>query len=175
MSVKLEDVHEKGKRYDWSFDYARPDPKFPTRYIIPPKGKDPFRVMMRGYAAMETEKDNRVYGALDANVRYHNANVAEPRWVEAMKFAIPCFTDAEYQAVTGAGFLIASVKNQELRQGFAGADARRGPAHPARGGAAQVLPEELPRPGRVRHRPAGAGQPSRSARSTGVVPALQHR
>ena len=119
MAPKLEAVHAKGKRYDWGFDYARPDPKFPTRYIIPPNGKDPFRIMMRGYAAMETEKDNRVYGGLDADVRYRNANVAEPRFMEAMKFAVPAFTDAEYQAVTGAGFLVASVKNQEMRQGFA--------------------------------------------------------
>ena len=119
MAPKLEAVHAKGKRYDWGFDYARPDPKFPTRYIIPPNGKDPFRIMMRGYAAMETEKDNRVYGGLDSDVRYRNANVAEPRFMEAMKFAVPAFTDAEYQAVTGAGFLVASVKNQEMRQGFA--------------------------------------------------------
>ncbi len=119
MAPKLETVHAKGKRYDWGFDYARPDPKFPTRYIIPPNGKDPFRIMMRGYASMEAEKDNRVYGGLDSDVRYRNANVAEPRFMEAMKFAVPAFTDAEYQAVTGAGFLVASVKNQEMRQGFA--------------------------------------------------------
>jgi methane monooxygenase component A alpha chain/propane monooxygenase large subunit len=120
MAPKLEVVHEKSKRYDWHMDYARPQAKFPTRYIIPPKGKDPFRVMLRDYARMETEKDNRVLGGLDTNVRYRNANVAEPRWIEAMKFAVPAFTDAEYQAVTGAGFLISSVKNQELRQGYLG-------------------------------------------------------
>ena len=119
MTPKLEQVHEKSKRYDWGFDYARPNPKFPTRYLIPPTGKDPFRHLVRDYVRMESEKDNRVYGALDADVRYRNANLAEPRWVEAMKFAVPCFTDAEYQAVTGAGFLIASVQNQELRQGYA--------------------------------------------------------
>jgi alkene monooxygenase alpha subunit len=119
VAPKLEVVHEKGKRYDWGFDYARPDPKYPSRYIIPPNGKDPFRIMMRGYASMEAEKDDRVYGGLDSDVRYRNANVAEPRFMEAMKFAVPAFTDAEYQAVTGAGFLVASVKNQEMRQGFA--------------------------------------------------------
>jgi hypothetical protein len=42
MAPKLEQVHEKSKRYDWGFDYATPDAKFPTRYLIPPKGKDPF-------------------------------------------------------------------------------------------------------------------------------------
>ncbi|WP_239591536.1 methane monooxygenase [Mycolicibacterium tusciae] len=119
-SPKLEVVHEKSKRYDWGFDYARPDPKFPTRYIIPPKGKDPFRSMLRGYAAMESEKDNRVYGGLDSNVRYRNATTAEPRFIEGMKFGIPSLTDAEYQAACGSGFLIASMKNQELRQGYAG-------------------------------------------------------
>ena len=82
MAPKLEVVHEKSKRYDWHMDYARPQAKFPTRYIIPPKGKDPFRVMLRDYARMETEKDNRVLGGLDSDVRYRNANLAEPRWIE---------------------------------------------------------------------------------------------
>jgi alkene monooxygenase alpha subunit len=119
MAPMLEQAHEKSKKYDWGFSYAQPNPKFPTRYIIPPTGKDPFRSLIRDYVRMETEKDNRVYGALDADVRYRNANRAEPRWIEGQKFAVPCFTDAEYQAVTGAGFLITSVKNQELRQGYA--------------------------------------------------------
>ena len=61
-----------------------------------------------------------MHGALDADVRYKNADFAEPRWVEGMKFAVPAFTDAEYQAVKGAGFLISCVQNQELRQGYAG-------------------------------------------------------
>ena len=39
MAPKLEVVHAKGKRYDWGFDYARPDPKYPTRYIIPAEGQ----------------------------------------------------------------------------------------------------------------------------------------
>lgn len=116
----LEEVHEKSKQYDWGFDYADQMPKYPTRYLMPPKGKDPFRHLIRDYTRMETEKDDRVFGGLNANVRYHNADVAEPRWVEAMKFAVPAFTDAEYQAIKGAGFLIHSVQNQELRQGYAG-------------------------------------------------------
>lgn len=119
MAATLEQVHEKGKGYDWGFDYATPDPKYPTRYIMPPKGKDPFRVLVRDYMKMEAEKDDRVFGGLDANTRYKNADVAEPRWVEALKWAVPAFTDAEYQAIKGAGFLVSSVKNQELRQGFA--------------------------------------------------------
>ena len=78
MAPKLETVHAKGKRYDWGFDYACPDPKFATRYIIPPNGKDPFRIMMRGYASMETEKDNRVYGGLDSDVRYGTRTSPSP-------------------------------------------------------------------------------------------------
>src|SRR5215510_2213953 len=105
---KLEDVHDKSKRYDWGFDYAIPDPRYKTRYLIPPKGKDPFRVLLRDYMAMESEKDARVFGALDADVRYKTADFAEPRWVEGMKFVVPAFTDAEYQAVKGAGFLWAA-------------------------------------------------------------------
>ena len=118
--ARLDDIHEKSKRYDWDFDYAQRLPRYPTRYLIAPRGPDPSRLLIRDYMAMEAEKDHAVLGALEADTRFRNANHAEPRWIEAMKFAMPAFADAEYQGVKGAGFLISAVQNQELRQGYAG-------------------------------------------------------
>ena len=39
MAPKLEVVHAKGKRYDWGFDYARPDPKFPPATSFPRRAR----------------------------------------------------------------------------------------------------------------------------------------
>jgi methane monooxygenase component A alpha chain/propane monooxygenase large subunit len=115
-----DDIHEKIKRYHWDFDYAPDQPRYPTRYLLPPRCADPFRLLLRDYVAMEAEKDHRVLGALDADVRYRTANHAEPRWIEGMKFAVPALTDAEYQGVKGAGLLISALRSPELRQGYAG-------------------------------------------------------
>lgn len=117
--LRADEIHDKSKRYHWDFDYAEVLPRYPTRYRVPPCGMDPFRLLIRDYMAMAADKDHRVLGALDADVRYKNANHAEPRWIEAMKFALPALTDAEYQGVKGAGLLVAAVENQELRQGYA--------------------------------------------------------
>ena len=39
---------------------------FPTDYKITKAPKDPMRQVLRSYFPMQEEKDNRVYGALDA-------------------------------------------------------------------------------------------------------------
>ena len=119
MPPTLEQIHEKTKGYDWTPSYYSAPAPFESNYLIPPRGKDPFRHLLHDYAVMEREKDDRIFGALDAEVRFGSIEHASPRWVEALKFAIPAFVEGEYQAVKGAGLLIASVKNQELRQGYA--------------------------------------------------------
>ena len=124
MAPKLEAVHAKGKRYEMGFDYARPDPKFldPVHHPAEREGPVPDHdARLRRNGDREGQPGLRRAGRSTCGTA--NANVAEPRFMEAMKFAVPAFTDAEYQAVTGAGFLVASVKNQEMRQGFRGADA----------------------------------------------------
>lgn len=119
MAPTLEEIHERSKGYDWEPTYHRAPAPFPSQYRIPPRGKDPFRHLLHDYALMEREKDDRLYGALDAEVRFGSIERASPRWVEALKFAVPAFVEGEYQAVKGAGLLVASVANQELRQGYA--------------------------------------------------------
>lgn len=112
----LVDVHEKSKSYDW--DYPDPEPKYPSRFIIPKTGKDPFRMLVRDYVRMEEEKDARTYGFLDGALRMRVAERAEPRFMEALKLTLPDLTNAEFQAVSGVGMIARGIGNQELRQGY---------------------------------------------------------
>ncbi|MDQ2959430.1 MAG: methane monooxygenase [Candidatus Dormibacteraeota bacterium] len=118
MAATLEQVHDKAKDYDWTFTVGDQSPKHPTKYIIPPKGKDPFRMLVRDYMRMEAEKDDRTYGFLDAAVRMRTTDHADPRLMEVMKLTLPDFTIAEFEAVSACGGIIASTQNQEIRQGY---------------------------------------------------------
>jgi 1,2-phenylacetyl-CoA epoxidase catalytic subunit len=118
MSLSLEQIHDKTKSYDWPFTVGDARPKHPTKYIIPPKGKDPFRMLVRDYMKMEAEKDDRTHGFLDAAIRMRTTEKADPRLMEVMKLTLPDFTIAEFEAVSAAGGIIASVQNQEIRQGY---------------------------------------------------------
>ena len=119
MSSNLVAIHEKSKQYDWEATYVRTPIKYRSKYVIPKKGKDPFRMLVRDYMAMEAEKDDRVYGFYDGAVRMRLSDRMEPRHVECTKLVMDALKNAEYQAVGGAGFLITAMENQELRQGYA--------------------------------------------------------
>lgn len=118
MAKNLVEVHEKAKTYDWAFTVGDQRPKWPTRYLIPPKGKDPFRMLIRDYVKMEAEKDDRTHGFLDGALRMGMAEEIQPRFMECLKLTLPDLTNAEFQAVSATGGIIASVQNQELRQGY---------------------------------------------------------
>src|SRR2546428_10165088 len=116
MPFTLEQIHDKTKSYDWPFTVGDSRPKHPTKYIIPKKGRDPFRMLVRDYMKMEAEKDDRTYGFLDGLVRTGEAGRIEPRLQEAMKLVLPLLTNAEFQAVGACGMIISSIHNQEMRQ-----------------------------------------------------------
>jgi len=118
MARNLETVHAKAKSYDWQFTAGDQRPKFPTRYTIPATGKDPFRMLIRDYVKMEAEKDDRTHGFLDGVLRMGTAEQVQPRFMECMKLTLPGLTFAEFAAVAATGGIIASVQNQELRQGY---------------------------------------------------------
>ena len=111
-------MHAKAKSYDWQFTVGDQRPKFPTRYTIPATGKDPFRMLIRDYVKMEAEKDDRTHGFLDGVLRMGTAEQVQPRFMECMKLTLPGLTFAEFAAVAATGGIIASVQNQELRQGY---------------------------------------------------------
>ncbi len=111
--------HEKAKSFDWEPTYFHREARFPTKYKVPPRTKDPFKTLVREYVAMQEEKDSRQYGALeDALSRMNNAAQAEPRFMEALKPVLSFLGLAEYGAMTCASMLVDTVSNPELRQGY---------------------------------------------------------
>ncbi|GEL26901.1 methane monooxygenase [Pseudonocardia sulfidoxydans NBRC 16205] len=118
MSAPTTRIHDLTKDYVWNSTTAPPAAVFPTRYRVPERGRDPFKLLMRDYARMEVEKDNRVHQALDRAVQLRSSEQIEPRWVEGLKLLLPATAEAEYQAMKGAGLLISSIDNPELQQGY---------------------------------------------------------
>jgi methane monooxygenase component A alpha chain/propane monooxygenase large subunit len=111
-------LHEKSKSYDWEFTVGDRRPKFETKYAVPAKGKDPFRMLVRDYLRSEAEKDERTHGFLEGALRMGMAEKLEPRFNECLKLTLPDLTNAEFQAVSACGGIIAAVQNQEIRQGY---------------------------------------------------------
>ena len=73
----------------WTPSYVQEAMTFPTDYKISKVARDPMKQVLRSYFPMQEEKDNRVYGALDAALRGDMFRNVEPRWVEWMKGAKP--------------------------------------------------------------------------------------
>lgn len=118
MASTMVQLHEKSKAYDWDFTFAPQKPKYETKYKLPKKGKDPFRILIRDYMKMEAEKDDRTHGFIDGAIRTREFTQIQPRFMEAMKLLLPLLTNAEFQAVAACGMIISTVDSQELRQGF---------------------------------------------------------
>jgi Methane/Phenol/Toluene Hydroxylase len=118
MTKGLVEFHEKAKSYDWDFTLGDKSPKYKSKYTIPPKAKDPFRMLVRDYMKMEAEKDDRTYGFLEGALRMGMAEKIEPRFNESLKGTMPSLTNAEFQGVAACGGIISSVQNQEIRQGY---------------------------------------------------------
>lgn len=115
----LVDTHERVKDFDWEPTYGAKVDRYPTKYKIPTKTKDPFRHLIRDYLAMEQEKDDRQYGAMeDALARSGAAANAQERWMEILKPALPIVDFGEYAAMKSCGQLIDAIDNAELRQGY---------------------------------------------------------
>lgn len=115
----LVEAHDRVKDFDWEPSYATKQDRYPTKYKIPTKTKDPFRHLIRDYVSMEQEKDDRQYGAMeDALARSGAPARAERRWTEILKPALSIVNFGEYAAMKSCGQLIATVENAELRQGY---------------------------------------------------------
>ena len=68
----------------WTPSYVQEAMTFPTDYKISKTPRDPMKQVLRSYFPMQEEKDNRVYGALDAALRGDMFRNVEPRWIEWM-------------------------------------------------------------------------------------------
>ena len=118
MSTTVE-AHERIKDFDWEPTYTHRTARYPTKYKIPKKTKDPFRHIVRDYLTMEQEKDDRQYGGLeDALARSNVPAKADRGWMEAMKLALPIVSYAEVAAVKNTAVLAEAIDNAELRQGY---------------------------------------------------------
>ncbi len=113
------ETHDRVKDVQWTPTYVDKQPRYPTRYKIPSKTKDPFRTLVREYLTMEQEKDDRQYGGfedvLSRTASVKNANLS---WMEGMKLALPIVVYAEYGAEKCQSMLVDTIDNAELRQGY---------------------------------------------------------
>lgn len=82
----------------WNPSYVQEAMTFPTDYKITKAPKDPMKQVLRSYFPMQEEKDNRVYGALDAALRGDMFRNVEPRWVEWMKLFLAIIPFPEISA-----------------------------------------------------------------------------
>lgn len=115
----IDRAHERVKSLSWEPTYVEGRTKYPTKYALPTRTKDPFKHLIRQYCAMEEEKDNRQYGSLtDVITRTSSIKNTEPRWAEIQKIILPILTQAEYGAAKAQGPLIECIDNPELRQGY---------------------------------------------------------
>jgi len=113
------ETHDRVKDFDWNFSYVDQPVRYPTKYKIPKRTKDPFRHLIRDYCAMEQEKDDRQYGAMtDVMARAGLPGKTSRRWMEIMKLVLPVTGFGEYCAIKSTGQLVDTVDNAELRQGY---------------------------------------------------------
>jgi propane monooxygenase large subunit len=111
-------THARISELGWEPTYHQPNASYPTRYHLPNKAKDPMKQIMREYLPMELEKDERVYGALDAGVRADMTGKTEERWLEILKPFINVTNFAEVGAGRCMSMLIDAIPNNELRNGY---------------------------------------------------------
>lgn len=113
------ETHDRVKNFDWEFSYVDKPRRYPTKYKIPARTKDPFRHLIRDYCSMEQEKDDRQYGAMsDVMARAGLPGKASQRWTEILKLVLPVTAFGEYAAIKSTGQLVDAVENAELRQGY---------------------------------------------------------
>ena len=91
---------------------------FPTDYKISKAPRDPMKQVLRSYFPMQDEKDNRVYGALDAALRGDMFRNVEPRWIEWMKLFLAIIPFPEISAARSMAMVGQLAPGEELRTGF---------------------------------------------------------
>jgi propane 2-monooxygenase large subunit len=102
----------------WTPSYVQKAATFPTDYKITRSPRDPMKQVLRSYFPMQEEKDNRVYGALDAALRGDMFRNVEPRWIEWMKLFLAIIPFPEISAARSMAMLGALAPGEELRTGF---------------------------------------------------------
>ena len=102
----------------WNPSYVQEAMTFPTDYKITKAPRDPMKQVLRSYFPMQEEKDNRVYGALDAALRGDMFRNVEPRWVEWMKLFLAIIPFPEISAARSMAMVARLAPGEDLRTGF---------------------------------------------------------
>ncbi|MCY0909583.1 MAG: aromatic/alkene/methane monooxygenase hydroxylase/oxygenase subunit alpha [Sulfobacillus thermotolerans] len=102
----------------WLPTYAQQALKYPTDYKFVKAPKDPMKQVLRSYFPMQEEKDNRVYGALDAGLRGNMFRSVEPRWIEWMKLFLAIIPFPEISAARSMAIEANVVPGHDLRTGY---------------------------------------------------------
>jgi propane monooxygenase large subunit len=102
----------------WQPSYVEEAMTFPTDYKISRAPKDPMKQVLRSYFPMQEDKDNRVYGALDAALRGDMFRNVEPRWVEWMKLFLAIIPFPEISAARSMAMVARLAPGEDLRTGF---------------------------------------------------------
>ena len=103
----------------WTPSYVQEAMTFPTDYKIAKVPRDPMKQVLRSYFPMQDEKDNRVFGALDAGLRGDMFRNVEPRWIEWMKLFLAIIPFPEISAARSMAMLSHVVPGDNLQTGFA--------------------------------------------------------
>ena len=102
----------------WAPSYFNEVMKYPTDYKVERAPKDPMKQVLRSYFPMQEEKDNRVYGALDAALRGDMFRNVEPRWIEWMKLFLAIIPFPEISAARSMAIESQIAPGENLRTGF---------------------------------------------------------
>src|ERR1700732_4765093 len=102
----------------WAPTYVQQKLKYPTDYKITRAPKDPMKQVLRSYFPMQEEKDNRVYGALDAALRGDMFRNVQPRWGEGMKLFLAIIRFPDISAARSMAMVGRLAPGEELRTGF---------------------------------------------------------
>ena len=116
--ISVGDAAKKIADLGWNPSYVQEAMTYPTDYKIKKTPKDPMKQVLRSYFPMEEEKDNRVYGALDAALRGDMFRNVEPRWIEWMKLFLAIIPFPEISAARSMAMVARLTPGEELRTGF---------------------------------------------------------
>jgi propane monooxygenase large subunit len=100
----------------WNPTYVQEAMTFPTDYKITKAPRDPMKQVLRSYFPMQEEKDNRVYGALDAALRGDMFRNVEPRWVEWMKLFLAIIPFPEISAARSMAMVARIAMSSDTRR-----------------------------------------------------------
>ncbi len=117
--MSISKAHDRIKNLGWESNYFQQALKYPTDYSFTKAPKDVMKQVMRSYLPMQEEKDNRVYGAMDAALRGNMFSNINPRWIEWMKAFLLIIPGVELSAGRSMALLSNVVPSDEIKSGLA--------------------------------------------------------